>query len=100
MTTATGTPEKPTPSATERLREQAHVVGEDLKTLGHVAKEVAGEKLGEARQSARSVYDGGRHRAESELDRLASRIRDNPLQSIAIAAGIGALIGLLMRRRD
>ena len=100
MTTGTGTSDAPTASTTERLREQAHTVGKDLRTLGEVAKEAADEKIGDARRAARAVYADGRQRAEGELDRLAARIRDNPLRSIAIAAGIGALIGVLLRRRD
>jgi ElaB/YqjD/DUF883 family membrane-anchored ribosome-binding protein len=102
MTTGTKTPDAPTPTptATERLREQAHTVGEDLRTLGGVAKEAADEKLTEARRAAREVYLESRQRAEGELDRFSAHVRENPLQSIAIAAGIGALIGLLLRRRN
>ncbi len=102
MTTGTKTPDAPipTPTATARLREQAHVVGEDLRALGGVAKEAADEKLHEARRAAREVYLEGRQRAEGELDRFSAHIRENPIQSVAIAAGIGALLGLLLRRRN
>ena len=36
---------------------------------------------------------------QDELAEAERRIRDNPLGAIAVAAGIGFVVGLLMRRR-
>jgi len=36
---------------------------------------------------------------EDELAEAERRIRENPLRAVAIAAGIGLLVGLLLRRR-
>jgi ElaB/YqjD/DUF883 family membrane-anchored ribosome-binding protein len=96
MTTELETPTQPT---TDRLRDQVGTVRDDLKTLGGLAKDAAQEKLGEARTAARDAYHHGRERVDTELDRFARRVQENPLQSIAIAAGIGVLLGALLSRR-
>jgi len=99
MTTGTETREPGAARASDRLREQVGTVGEDLKTLGGLARDVAREKLGEARTTATEAYAEGRRRAEHGLDDLSRRIQEKPIQAIAIAAGIGALLGALLARR-
>ena len=86
-------------SATEQLREQAGTVREDLGRLGHLAKDATREKVGDAREKASVYYDKGRAKAEQLEAQLVDQIRSKPLKSILIAAGIGALFGLLITRR-
>ena len=99
MATKTETREVTSDRARDRLREQVDVVGKDLKSLGGVAREAAIETIDDAREVARERYEDTRRRAESELDRLAQHIKDRPLQSVAIATGVGVLLGLLFFRR-
>lgn len=96
MTVETETGTQPT---TTRLREQVGTVREDIKTLGGIAKEAAHEKYDEAKVAARDAYRHGRERVDTELDRFARRVQENPLQSVAIATGIGLLLGALLSRR-
>jgi ElaB/YqjD/DUF883 family membrane-anchored ribosome-binding protein len=51
----------------------------------------AGEQLADA-------ADQAQHVAKEQLDRLASTIRQRPLQAAGIAAGIGFALALLARR--
>ena len=72
----------------EKVREEAARVGD-----------VTRERLDSARDSVRHGYD----RVTKDLDQLTQDVneyvRHNPGKSIAIAAGVGFFVGLLMRGR-
>ena len=66
-----------------------------------VAKEAAKEKYDVAKDKVRYGYD----KAKKDLDHLTEDVneyvRDNPGKSVLMAAGIGFVLGLLLRgRRD
>jgi ElaB/YqjD/DUF883 family membrane-anchored ribosome-binding protein len=86
-------------STAEQLRQQTGAVREDLGQLGRLAKQAAKEKLDEARDTAAAYYDHGRKKADELETQLADYVRTKPLKSILIAAGIGALFGILISRR-
>jgi ElaB/YqjD/DUF883 family membrane-anchored ribosome-binding protein len=79
-------------SSAEQLREKATQVGQDIRDLGTVAKEVAAEKVDH-------WYKEGREKAIQFEQTLENRIREYPLQSVMIAAGVGFLAGCLVSRR-
>jgi len=87
------------PSTAEQLRSQTEAVREDLGQLGRLAKQAAKEKLEEAREVAADYYDQGRKKADELETQLADYVRARPLKSVLIAAGIGALFGILISRR-
>jgi ElaB/YqjD/DUF883 family membrane-anchored ribosome-binding protein len=74
---------------TTPLRQDVQRIGDDFRRLGGHAKELA--------QDA-TVY--ARERAAAVPDLTRTWIQDRPLQSLAIAVGVGALLGLLLFRRD
>ena len=60
--------------------------------------ERARERYGEVAESARERFVQARDKS-GELSRdVAHYVRDNPGRSVAIAAGVGFLVGLLVRR--
>jgi ElaB/YqjD/DUF883 family membrane-anchored ribosome-binding protein len=59
----------------------------EMQTIGHAA----GERVGELRHAARE-------RASSVQHQLEERISNNPLKAVAIAAGVGLLLGFIWRR--
>jgi ElaB/YqjD/DUF883 family membrane-anchored ribosome-binding protein len=79
---------------------------EDTRALLAATADVAGDKVTAARERVASALEAAKETyAETQksvaagakaTDRL---IRDHPYQSIAIAFGAGALIGLLLNRR-
>lgn len=79
-------------SNVEQLREKATQVRDDIRDLGSIAKDVASEKFDQ-------YYKQGRERIVQFSDTVESRIRERPLQSIAIAAGVGFLAGYLFSSR-
>jgi ElaB/YqjD/DUF883 family membrane-anchored ribosome-binding protein len=85
---------------------------EDLKALLHEAEQAlsntadsAGEKFDELRGRLREALDSGKYsldRIKAEAIRRGKQadqlVRDNPYYAIGIAAGVGALIGILVAR--
>lgn len=80
-------------------------VSEDVKRGAERASEEirrgterARERYGEVAENARVGYDRAREKS-GELSRdLGFYVRDNPGRSVLIAAGVGFLVGLLVRR--
>lgn len=81
------------------LKEQARVVGEDLKKLGSIAKDRATETYGQVRERATQTYGQVREKGNEVGEAVTDHIRQHPWQSVAIAAGVGALLAVLLGRR-
>ncbi|HEX2861933.1 MAG TPA: DUF883 family protein [Lacunisphaera sp.] len=85
---------------------------EDLKALLHEAEQAlsstageAGDKFDELRDRLRAALDNGRHSFERLREEATARakqadqlVRENPYYAIGIAAGVGAIIGILASR--
>ena len=84
----------------------------ELKALLHEAEQAlsntadsAGEKFDELRGRLREALDSGKYSLENIKAEAVRRgkqadqmVRDNPYYAIGIAAGVGALIGILVSR--
>ena len=97
-------------SSSVRTKVDYHT-GDDLKALLHEAEQAlagtagdAGDKFDELRARLRTALDSGRDswsasatrpRRARQADKL---VRENPYYAIGIAAGIGAVIGILVSR--
>lgn len=86
----------------EQLRSD---VAEITKTLGELGRGQVSELRSRAEQRAGELRARGRATTEEVVSRArdAERqaedyVRDNPLQALAIAAGLGLLVGWLTRR--
>lgn len=83
-------------------------LAEDAQTLAGATAEMAGEKVVQARKRLSDFMDKGRELLEGLQDKTVlgakatdKAIRDYPYYSLAVAAGLGLIVGLLMaRRRD
>lgn len=85
---------------------------DDLKALLHEAEQAlshtageAGDKFDELRGRLRTALDSGKYsldRLRTEATRRAKQadelVRENPYYAVGIAAGIGAVIGILVSR--
>ena len=86
----------------------------ELQTLVADAEKMVTESAGEATEgvmeSLRSryeamqerlseLYDGARRKVSSGVRYTDTTIRENPYQALAVAAGIGLLVGVLLGRR-
>ena len=87
----------------------SHDIGslaEDARALMAATADVAGEKVGEARNRLAAALERGKEIAGNIRDKAVAgakatdeTIRENPYQAIAIGVGVGALVGFLVARR-
>lgn len=81
-------------------------LAEDARALMAATADVAGEKVGAARNRLAAALERAREIAGNVRDKAVAgarvtdqTIRENPYQAIAIGVGVGALIGFLVARR-
>jgi len=78
-------------------------VQELLAATSHIAEDhvvEARKRLATALENGRGFLDDAREKAVSRAKATDRVIRDHPYEAIGIALGVGALVGLLLRRRD
>lgn len=88
------------------IREKAASITEDAQDLLDATSDVAEQKVVEARKRLSDALDRGKEMWGQAQDYAVEKaraadevIRDYPYQSIAIAFGVGTLVGLLLMRR-
>jgi ElaB/YqjD/DUF883 family membrane-anchored ribosome-binding protein len=96
--------------STDKLVEDLKVVMRDAEALIKATSAQTGEKIQEVRARAEeslrqartrltAVEDEALARAKEVADATEEYVRENPWQSMGIAAGVGLLVGLLLSRR-
>lgn len=95
---------------TETLVEDLKVVMRDAEALIKATSAQTGEKIQEVRAQAEAslrqarerltqLEDEALQRAREVADATEEYVRENPWQSLGIAAGIGLVLGILISRR-
>lgn len=81
-------------------------LAEDARALLTATADVAGEKVGEARQRLAEALQSDleycnrlRDKAVEGVEIADEAVHEHPYQAIAIALGVGALLGFLVARR-
>jgi ElaB/YqjD/DUF883 family membrane-anchored ribosome-binding protein len=82
----------------EQIRDTARQVKENVSALGSQMRDVASEKFGELKGQAAEYYRQGKIRARAFEEDVVDYIREKPVQSILIAAGVGLVLGVFFRR--
>jgi ElaB/YqjD/DUF883 family membrane-anchored ribosome-binding protein len=106
-TNADATPNQVT---TDQLLTDLKTVMNDAEALLRATSAQTGEKIQEVRARAEeslrqakarlsSIEDEALRRAREVADATDEYVRENPWQSVGIAAGVGLLVGLLLARR-
>ncbi|WP_151447137.1 DUF883 family protein [Lacisediminimonas profundi] len=91
-----------------RMREELSSLKRDLDDLMSRAADLSERELSEARDkmmmkfsdmrtAARGIAEQARTQINQGVDVTSDYVKEKPLQSVAIAAGVGLLIGALMR---
>lgn len=82
-------------------------LAEDARALMVATADVAGEKVGEARERLAAALENGKEIAGRVRDRAVrtakaadEAVHEHPYQAIAIALGVGAVFGFLLARRS
>jgi len=91
------------------MNKEKHDMGqlaEDAQALMAATADVAGEKVGEARkrlaaalESAKAIAGNVRDKAVAGAKVADQAVRENPYQAVAIAVGVGVVVGYLLGRR-
>ncbi len=77
------------------LRATSSQTGEKIQEVRARAE----ESLRQAKQRLSSIEDEALRRAREVADATDEYVRENPWQSVGVAAGVGLLVGLLLARR-
>ncbi|MDZ4773752.1 MAG: hypothetical protein SGI72_11535 [Planctomycetota bacterium] len=91
--------------------EQSSKVADDVRELGNIALAGAGDAIQSVKERGNEVIDHAKERGHQLLEKGKEKagearegfegyVSENPFKAILIAAGIGALIGYSLRRRD
>ncbi|MBN9693838.1 MAG: DUF883 family protein [Verrucomicrobia bacterium] len=95
----------------DALRHDSQTLADDAKALLDATAGVADEKVTEARRRLTEALESAKecavdtyHRVEEQAVAKARQadqvIRRHPYESIAVAVGVGTLLGLLLARRQ
>lgn len=74
-------------------------LSKDAQELMAATADVAGEKVQQARQRLGEALEQAKEMGEEQMHKADQAIRQNPYPAIALAAGLGALMGVLMSRK-
>ncbi len=80
------------------IREKAQELGQGLREIGQQARTAAQEQYENLRQQASEYYETGRQHAMEWEQSLEDYVRQQPVKSLLIAAGIGVILGALWKR--
>ena len=99
MQSATRTPETPgTQLATQPDGRNPAERHDHMQDTAKEMRDKAQELMTQGKEVATEYYEEGRNQVLAWQQQLENQVREKPLQSIFIAAGIGLLYGLLRRR--
>jgi ElaB/YqjD/DUF883 family membrane-anchored ribosome-binding protein len=91
----------------DALRHDARTLAGDARALLDATAEITDQKIAEARErlaealnSSKQTYARLQEKACQGAQAADQAIRSNPYQALAIAFGVGALLGCLITRRD
>jgi ElaB/YqjD/DUF883 family membrane-anchored ribosome-binding protein len=83
----------------ERLGKQAKEVTEDVQEMGGTVRDTVQEKLGQLGEKAAEYYEHGQEKVHGVACACEQFVRQKPLRSVLIVAGIGWLLGRFWKRR-
>jgi ElaB/YqjD/DUF883 family membrane-anchored ribosome-binding protein len=86
-------------STTSDLGKEALAVKQDLQEMGEAVRDGAQETLAQMGERASAYYEQGREKAHGIACACEQYLRERPLQSVLMAAGVGWLLGRFGRRR-
>jgi ElaB/YqjD/DUF883 family membrane-anchored ribosome-binding protein len=83
---------------TDQLKDKAGEVASNLRDMGSQVRDMAGQQYQQALDTAQDYYQQGRDKAMEWQGELEEYVRDQPLKALAIAAGVGVVLGILWKR--
>lgn len=87
------------PTASDRLGKQATRVKKDLEQMGGTAKDIAEDQFEHVGEMASEYYEQGRDKVHGVACACEQFVRERPLRSVLMAAGLGWLLCQVWKRR-
>jgi ElaB/YqjD/DUF883 family membrane-anchored ribosome-binding protein len=98
QTTPAQTPEELLQDLRNLISEAEAMVGDSVKEHSAEAVDALRERFEAAQERLTDLYAGARRKVVAGARYTDEKIRENPYQSLAIAAGVGVLVGVLLGR--
>jgi ElaB/YqjD/DUF883 family membrane-anchored ribosome-binding protein len=86
------------PRSKEKLRDKLAEARDNIADVAHTAKDAVTDTFHSLRDRASIKYDEGKEKVGEYRDQLAECVRESPMKSVLIAAGVGLALGFLWRR--
>ncbi|UXN03086.1 YqjD family protein [Bartonella sp. HY406] len=91
------------------LEKQVADLRKDIAAIASTLSDLGSKKLNEAKDRAQTMYENARAQGDEALheacdklsqtqDSMCACVREKPMASLAIAAGIGFVLGQILRR--
>lgn len=84
----------------QALKHDAHELAEEARNLLKATAELTDEKIAQARERLIKALDSGKELSLKALHATDEAIQKRPYRSLAIAFGIGAVLGTLLCGRS
>jgi ElaB/YqjD/DUF883 family membrane-anchored ribosome-binding protein len=81
-----------------QLRETAGQMAGQIRDMGSQVRDAATQQYDQDRDSATEYYQQGRDKAMELQHQVEDYVREQPIKAVLMAAGIGALLGILWKR--
>jgi len=77
----------------EHLKEDASQLAEDVTRLGHAIQNLASDSLESVQKRVSRLYGSGQDKMAGVEKKIATRVKERPIQALFIAMGIGFALG-------
>jgi ElaB/YqjD/DUF883 family membrane-anchored ribosome-binding protein len=81
------------------VKDHASTIAKDLQEVGAATRRMAADSVDTLRETATHYLDEGRARARVVGDTVQTRVQQQPIQALLVAAAVGFLFGALWSRR-
>jgi len=86
-------------NTSEQIGKQAKEVTDDLQKMGQTVRDAAQAKLGQAGEQAAEYCEQAQDKLHGVACACEQYVRERPLRSVLMAAGIGWLLGRFWKGR-
>lgn len=83
----------------ERIKEDVASIKDNAVQLGHRVKDQGAEKAQQVKEAVVEGYNRFKETGSDQMKEVERRVREKPIQSLAIAFGVGLVASLLFGRR-
>lgn len=82
----------------DTFRDKLAETRDNIVDMGHIAKDAVQDKLHDLKDGATEKLEKGKEKLQELGKTLERRVRESPMKSVLIAAGIGLALGIIWRR--